>query len=888
MPDPAKLPPELFEQILATALRDRVYNDAEHSRGFNVGTDIRQSSQLMTVSRAWYKIIAARLYSQWSYNGARNSHQYLWRFVRTILSRPRLAEHVRALNVGNWGFYPDVLKADPAAVDNFVTFSNEDVSLMRTRIRSALHGSPNINALEAKILDVEALANRDCRPLVILLLICLPNLSTLYMHLPKTDLVGLVFEEILRCDENKTPLPCLHHLTYLYLLAEVPAAAPDAPWLPMVSRPVLTLRDFWPCLWFPSLRTLAVYDLDPEGAASLLERRRRSGKTCRLEELRLVVSAGLASTGSDIGALLSLTLSLTRLSLNWDQADFSLPDLWNALQIHRDTLEDLDIYYNASNVSDRPPAPFGSLQEFSQLKHLDIQTYVLYGMANEWLSSRHITEALPESIDTLVLNLDWANKKTPDSLASFVATEVTSLMAQRRRPLKLLGLKDGDTEESRGAFYYWKHRAAQTGNQENLEGAGPEPYPGIWAACTATNTQLRIGGRLCLDPDFVTNCHYHRGGACKILWRKTWDMRTDGLERSRMFVDRLPRPVKGHGRGWQSFPQRIHTVPFTDNAGNPALMVFENAAQIMYSTLPPLFPFPLYLTHPKVAPSPSQTKALVALYNTLSKSPLAFSFPFRLDVYFLPGGSEADCRAHYLAERASRLDLGTVLKLYRRLEFRYTRREDKLRLGQPIHRNLSRLRPPAGRLPGMQHEFPDLKPYKAFLLISPDNDWRDGEQRMSCVRFDIVGSSTEDCERIVAQYADVSDDEDDARPEEPEDEELNPADYSFDQDEDAQEREGNIEVGGSEEVEAPEEDSETNNEGEEGEEGEEEEPAINHPESITQSIRISEDSPRTDEDSHYNVLGYWLATAVGSVRDIPGYHLDTEQIRAAEMGWSNW
>ncbi|KAL5333804.1 hypothetical protein BJX70DRAFT_45544 [Aspergillus crustosus] len=158
--------------------------------------------------------------------------------------------------------------------------------------------------------------------------------------------------------------------------------------------------------------------------------------------------------------------------------------------------------------------------------------------------------------------------------------------------------------------------------------------------------------------------------------------RKDGLERSRMFVDRLPRPVRGHGRGWQRFRQHMHTIPFTDHASKPALMVFQNTAQIMYSPLPPLFPFVLYLTHPKTAPSPSQTEALVALYNNLGNSLLAFYFPFRLDIYFLPGGSEADCKAHYLAERASRLDLEMVLKLYRRLEFRYTRREDKLRWGR--------------------------------------------------------------------------------------------------------------------------------------------------------------------------------------------------------------
>ncbi|KAL2822896.1 hypothetical protein BJX63DRAFT_375755 [Aspergillus granulosus] len=349
-----------------------------------------------------------------------------------------------------------------------------------------------------------------------------------------------------------------------------------------------------------------------------------------------------------------------------------------------------------------------------------------------------------------------------------------------------------------------------------------------------------------------------------MLWRKTWDIRKDGLERSRMFVDCLPQPVRGHGRGWQRFSQQMHTVPFTDHAGNQAFMVFQNTAQIMYSMLPPLFPFVLYLTHPKVTPSPLQAEALAALYNTLCNSPLAFYFPFRLDVYFLPGGSEADCKAHYLAERASRLDLEMVLMLYRRLEFRYTRREDKLWWGQPIHRNLSRLRPPAGRLPGMQHKFPDLDPYKAFLLIGADEDWRDGEQRISCVKFDLAGSSAEDRERVVAQYADVSDDEDDARPEEPKDEEeLDSADDGFDEDEDWQEgeREGeeNLEVNGEEEVE---EDTETNNQDKKQEKVLEE--AIDHPESITQSVRISEDSPRTDGDSDDKVLAYWLARAVGS------------------------
>jgi hypothetical protein len=201
MPDPANLPIELFDQILTASLHIKAYTCYQRGCDFHVGIDVRRFSQLLRVTRRWHNIVGARLYSKQSYNGARKTYVSLWNFLRTVLANPQLAERVQALNIGNWGFYLDVLQPDKAAARDNVEFSQDDLGLMRKAIHTVFHGSASLDTVESRILDPQSPANRDCRPLIVLLLICLPNLSCerIMCSAPFCRRCGIVRRAVTRC-----------------------------------------------------------------------------------------------------------------------------------------------------------------------------------------------------------------------------------------------------------------------------------------------------------------------------------------------------------------------------------------------------------------------------------------------------------------------------------------------------------------------------------------------------------------------------------------------------------------------------------------------------------------------------------------------------------------
>ncbi|KAL2803417.1 hypothetical protein BJX63DRAFT_411978 [Aspergillus granulosus] len=92
-------------------------------------------------------------------------------------------------------------------------------------------------------------------------------------------------------------------------------------------------------------------------------------------------------------------------------------------------------------------------------------------------------------------------------------------------------------------------------------------------------------------------------------------------------------------------------------------MVSENGIKAETSQLPPLFPFVVYFTHPDTTPS-SETADLAGLLGAIRESKIDCDFHFRLDVYFLPGAGEDDCKAHYLAERAARPDYEALIRRF--------------------------------------------------------------------------------------------------------------------------------------------------------------------------------------------------------------------------------
>ncbi|KAL4807200.1 hypothetical protein BDV18DRAFT_137149 [Aspergillus unguis] len=634
---------------------------------------------------------------------------------------------VRDVSIGNWGFYPEVVAEDDGVAGDNVDFSESDLQVMRQAIRAVF--SPGEGGVEMRILDARALADRDYQPLVVLQLMSLPNVETVYLHLPQgCSMLRCVLEAALRCQDQTGELPCLRQLANMHLLAEVPVYEFEKGASFWLSDPALKMDDIWPCVYFSGLRTLALYDLDTEGMAAFLAR--NSGRLCRVEDLRVVVRPTRTRSSADVRALVNLPQSLTRFSIYWSHnlpkgepaPEIPVVEVWDALQKHRESLEELAVFYDVHEIDEPTPGHFGSLQAFPRLKRLDTQLNILLdGMTPERLAPFRLKDTIPQSLESLCLHPGWIYETCPN----FQTTELQAMLAERRRPLKLLALDD-----ILAAPYYNRIKDCQkTGDFDGMGAAGPEPYPGLWTLCKQAGTQLHVTIN-CVRAYIPEPCEFHKGGACQWLWRKTWNIRADGIRRNMTSVERLPKPVpRKKTIKTRSLP--IHTIPFTDHMGGEAFMVFKHGIGAESSKLPPLFPLVVYFTHPNAVPTDVD---LGALLRAIREAKIDSDFHFRLDVYFLPGASEDDCKTHYLAERATRADYATVMHDFNSRVFQQRSQRHNTILDDETPTPASTtLRP---RLPGMAHSHPGLEPYRALLLVCPEANWRDNAQRITCVRFD--------------------------------------------------------------------------------------------------------------------------------------------------------
>lgn len=131
--------------------------------------------RLSLLSRQWYAIVSGRIYSTWLYDGEQHSISSLWKFLRTVFGNKRIADGVHELNIQDW---PLGLVHDRGRL----TLSDDDFDLIWDAIRIT-----GLVRLEGSIL--EALQKADPRPLMVLLLASLPNLTTQAsgFHIPDTS-----------------------------------------------------------------------------------------------------------------------------------------------------------------------------------------------------------------------------------------------------------------------------------------------------------------------------------------------------------------------------------------------------------------------------------------------------------------------------------------------------------------------------------------------------------------------------------------------------------------------------------------------------------------------------------------------------------------------------
>ncbi|KAL4789391.1 hypothetical protein BDV19DRAFT_383150 [Aspergillus venezuelensis] len=618
MPDPTALPPELFIQILSSAVQPHPLIDLTWFN-FHSGTNLAQLYQLTLVSRQWRGLCLPTLYVKYSHNGARHSYISQWQFLRSVMRNPRIAAIIREM----------IIAEEEGVRGDNVQFSQGDVEVMRRAIQAEFSA-------------------------VVLLLMGLLNAETVYLHLPEgCSVLRRVLEEALQYQDEGSKLPCLRHLMHLHLLAEVP-----------MSDPALRLAEIWPCAYFSRLQEIA----------TLLAK-----KKCQ------DLPSGETAYCSD-----RHTVTITRpFPICWDHnlpngepaSAITVVDIWDALQKHRESLEVLANFYNVHELDEPAPGHFGSLQTFPHLRRFDTQLNILLdGMTADRLAPFRLSDTIPATLDSPSLHPSWVYETSP----KFQTTELQAMIAERRRPLKLLALDDILT----APYYNQMKHAERTGGLGTMADAGSEPYPGLWTLCKQAGTQVDVTIR------------YARG-AGPWLWRKSWNIRTDGIQRNRSSVDWLPKPG----------PRRK-----TKNYGFP-----KNGIGAESSKLPPLFPLIVYFTHPSAIPS-SDAADLGGHLRAIRDARINSDFHFRLEVYYLSGASENECMTHYLFERASRADYETLIHEFKARVFKM-----KSQMGSPNHH---------ASPPRMAHSHPGLKPYRGLLLLCAEPNWCHGSQRIYSLRFD--------------------------------------------------------------------------------------------------------------------------------------------------------
>ncbi|KAI9043622.1 uncharacterized protein KD926_003392 [Aspergillus affinis] len=716
MSDLTDLPAELLDEILSLAfgVAPRYYNGYNDEGAF----DIKALSRLLLVNQKHYLAFIPLVYSHWTYNGTRHSYSGLWKFLRTAIRNYDLASIVQTLNVGNWAVCPSFYlerNRELQDQDERLQFTLDDEETVKIALRRAQmpgdHSSQIIHLrsfisdhssqiFDAIFVDRNEYQSRDRRPLMALLLTCLPCVSRIYMHVSASNpFLGAVLQTAIGrqragSGEQSTWLPSLKEF---HALGEVPGYLEASPeWSDDdINNPSLKLDDIWPIFYLQGLRTVRLYGLDPNGLNQLFQEKMQGN-----EYGYGAISSTFTSPHSDDPSL----------SFSWDDDKAKTKDningkrrnvwqisnneVWTAILKYKGTLEYLDVFHDFSPEprKRRQTDYFGPLTEFTQLRYLSILAEMLIGgYVQGSVAPFRLKEALPASMETLVFAAKDAGKTIPD--LPFQVEEVVSQFPR----LKILEFTD-----------------AWVVSRYFPRGTTPAKYQPLKEACFRNDIQFGIQV-ICKSTFQLQHCPFPLGVRCLSRWKETYNMRTDARLRNGKMRKRAARKAAGLRETPSPEPPKryygsveIHVLPFTDHGGNPSFTVFESQEDIL---LPPLTNLSIYFTHPE-GPLP-ETEDFEDDLRAMHAQIRTDGFDddnYRLEVYFLPNASNEDCIAHYQAEKAIRENSMDMLL------------EAEIRLDTDFP-------PPATpRPPGMLEIYDsDLS---VVLFVHPDRSWRSGAQRM--------------------------------------------------------------------------------------------------------------------------------------------------------------
>lgn len=385
MPVSPHLPFELVGQIVDFATEE--------------GYDLKQLFSYSRVSRQWYTVLHARIYSKWQYDGEHHSITSLWRFLRTLIcSRPH-ADRLNILDIRNWTVH--LIHGKKPLV-----FSDSDLDLLQGAIRTV-----GFQHLEMSFMEV--FQRTDPKPLMALLLAYSRNLNVLYAELP--PLTDIFFAEVLRKsnrnrqDRSQDEFLPLQHIREAYLTS----ARNYERRVTYADKYKLEPSHLFPISQLPKIEKLSVFDLDTRGAPICFG---NSLGSSSIKEFTFVQSYLRPLSVPYAAALIALPKALTHLSVYLNDApgmhrsQLSNVDLWILLQQYQLSIEYLDIYRDCVDTKGRRGrhrennSHFGSMKGFKRLHSLCIQPEMLIGgCCGESFGPYRMADVLPPNLRSLTV-----------------------------------------------------------------------------------------------------------------------------------------------------------------------------------------------------------------------------------------------------------------------------------------------------------------------------------------------------------------------------------------------------------------------------------------------------------------------------------------------------
>ena len=431
MPDPVKLPPELFDAIL-DCIDERSFLALDHLRNGRHSSVEGCLKSCVLVNRDWHARSTPRLYSDFACENDPSMYRRLLLFLLAVIRNKVLREHVKVLRLPS---HSNFLRQSAERI------SQGDFPQKEAAKKAILYTGRQLGFSNAQL--VQVLKREEIYPLVLILISCLPNITDIGLRLREGDPINN--PRIPAVMDKLTTLGKLRTLSLSFIYTKSPETLDlstlslDEPGSPMLSLRKLILLNV-KTLVYPTYT--AMLNIASESLITHLT----IAAQCWI--------TGFSSRAEAVNCALDLPTRLVSLTLHLscNQCDeYDEPLLFHEEQFadglvrSSQTLQYLDLYDDHAYLcfsQGRQQRLLWALHKLKRLKTLRIQADLLLGCST-WTRS-----LIEESLTSLPKSLQYTSLYSSRSVTEGLEGCVLGSAAVHYLPnLEFLTLHDAISSE---------------------------------------------------------------------------------------------------------------------------------------------------------------------------------------------------------------------------------------------------------------------------------------------------------------------------------------------------------------------------------------------------------------------------------------------------------